>query len=76
MQCFFGQMLMDSSEQLVEGIYDCGWEKLSDLKVKKSLILMMMKAQKMTKLKVLNMVEISLEEFGIVGWTFRFNFFD
>jgi hypothetical protein len=48
--CFFGQMLMTKSENLAEGVYDCGWEKWDDIAMKKSILIILSKAQRGAKI--------------------------
>ena len=65
--CFFGQMLVDASEGVVDGIYNCGWEDLDDVKLKKSILLAMIKAQKTSKFTILNISTITLNQFEKVS---------
>ena len=46
LMCFFGQKLIDSSELLADGVYNCGWEEFDDIEAKKKVILMILRAQK------------------------------
>ena len=64
--CFFGQKLTDASESINNGIYDCGWEDFNDHGYKKQFILVMIRAQKMTRLTAMKFVSISLESFTTV----------
>jgi len=61
--CFFGQMLKDSSECVVDGIYDCGWEDLEDMKLRKSILLALLRAQRVSKLTVFSIFTITLSQF-------------
>jgi gustatory receptor len=73
--CFFGQMLIDASEGVVDGIYNCGWEDLDDVKLKKSILLAMIKAQKTSKLTVFNISTITLHQFEKVNFNIKFRIF-
>ena len=61
--CFFGQMLKDSSEYVAVGIYDCGWEDLNDMRLRKSILLALLRAQKVSKLTVFSIFTITLSQF-------------
>lgn len=67
LQCYFGQMLKDSNENVMNGIYNCGWENFKELKTKKSLILILQNAQSLKTFSVLGISEISIEQFTIVS---------
>ncbi|XP_070495314.1 putative odorant receptor 92a [Chironomus tepperi] len=63
--CFFGQMLIDASQEVVDVIYNCGWEDL-EVGSKKSILLTLIRAQKTSQLSVLNILTISLNQFEMV----------
>ncbi|KAG5667682.1 hypothetical protein PVAND_015654 [Polypedilum vanderplanki] len=63
MQCFFGQMLTDASENLYQEIYQCGWENLKDIKLRKDLVLILVRSRRIVELKVLNIWGINIEQF-------------
>jgi hypothetical protein len=52
LQCFFGAMLKDASENVVHGVYRCGWEDLEDIQLKKCLVLIIERAQKPAALSI------------------------
>lgn len=59
--CIFGQKLLDSSESIADGIYNCQWEEFPDSAFKKQLILMIQRAQKPNRLTAMKYAVISLE---------------
>lgn len=66
--CVSGQKLIDKSEEVADGVYDCGWEKIDDESLKKQLILIMLRAQKAKKLSAMKFVNVSLETFTTVSF--------
>ncbi|KAG5669680.1 hypothetical protein PVAND_017563 [Polypedilum vanderplanki] len=64
MQCTFGQMIIDSSNELVDGIYDCGWEEFEDIQMKQLILMAMMRMREPEKFETYGNFEISIEEFG------------
>jgi hypothetical protein len=75
MQCFFCQMLRDSSESVNYGIYNCGWEQIDDLQLKKDFVLLLARSQKPTGLSILNFSAIKLDQFTNVSLQFIEIFF-
>jgi hypothetical protein len=67
LQCYFGQMLKDASERMGEEIYELGWETIEDKKMKKSLMIMMMRAQRPASLTIFKFSKITLEQFNVVS---------
>lgn len=65
--CYFGQKIIDSSEGVADGIYNCGWEEIKEESFKKRLILMMMKSQTPMKLSALNFIDVSIPSFSAVS---------
>jgi 7tm Odorant receptor len=65
--CFFGQMLIDSSENLSFEIYNCGWEGFRDFKLKKLILLMLMRSQKPAKLSFMKFGDVKKEKFRDVS---------
>lgn len=63
MQSFFAQLLSDSSEEVANGIYDCGWEDFEDENCKKLIQLALMRAQKQETFVVFNIWEVNLEQY-------------
>lgn len=64
--CYFGQKLIDSSKSISNGIYKSGWELSDDVIYKKNIILIMMRAQRITRLTALKFADVSLESFTSV----------
>lgn len=62
--CIYGQKLIDSSESLAIGMYDCGWETLDDNLLKKQMILVMIRSQRASRLTAMGFAVISLETFA------------
>jgi hypothetical protein len=60
LQSLFGQMLMDSHDAILDSIYNCGWELDVDIKLRKSLILMLAKTQNQEVFKIAKIIDISL----------------
>lgn len=65
--CMFGQKMIDSSEMLVDGINKCGWEEFEDNTLRKHIILMILRAQKIKRFSALGFADISLESFTSVS---------
>jgi hypothetical protein len=63
LQCFFVQRLKDSSERVVNGIYDCGWEQLKSLQLKKDLMVVIQRAQKPAAFSAFGISEINMHQF-------------
>lgn len=47
--CFYGQMLMNKSEKVADGVYNCGWETWEDITLKKSILIVLMNSQRGAK---------------------------
>lgn len=65
--CYFGQKVVDASEQISSGAYNCGWENINSVKVRKALIMVIERAQSTTRLTAMNFTEISLKSFTTVS---------
>lgn len=65
--CLFAQKLSDSSKNVSEGAYNCGWEKINDETFKKQLILIILRSQRARQLTAMGFVHISLETFTKVS---------
>lgn len=65
--CFHGQKIIDSSEDLADAVYDCGWEDFGDLKFKKQFLMMLMRGQRAKKLTAMSFGNVSLESFNSVS---------
>ena len=65
--CVFGQKLINSSESISEGVYNSGWEIISDDEAyKKQLILIISRAQRPKRLTAMGFADISIETFTTV----------
>lgn len=67
MLCVSGQKLIDSSQSVADGVYECEWEKIEDEALKKQLILIIQRAQKAKKLSAMSFLNVSLETFTTVS---------
>lgn len=66
--CMFGQKLIDSSESLSKASYFSGWEELEDRNFKRTIILVILRAQKAKRLSAMGFANISLETFTAVSF--------
>lgn len=66
LQCFYGQKIKNMSEKVAQCVYECGWEQLNDLKLRKDLIFIMNRAQKPATFTILSFGQVSLEQYGKV----------
>ena len=64
--CFYGQKLIDSSAGLENAIYGCDWTDLDDNDFKKTVVIIMVRAQRPMKLTAMGFADISLETFAAV----------
>lgn len=62
--CFFGQKLIDSSQAVADGVYNCGWENFDN---KKQFILIILRSQKAKRLTAMGFADLSLVSFTSVG---------
>lgn len=69
--CFYGQKMVDSSQTVVNGVYNCGWENFGDESFKRQLILIMLRAQRAQKLTAMNFSDVTLESFTAVSLKFN-----
>lgn len=67
LQCIFGQILKDASENVANSIYDIGWENIKNNDTKKYLAIILMRAQKPVTLTILKFSQVSYEQFGAVS---------
>jgi len=65
-QCYYCQQLKDASLSISEAVYDCKWEEIEDVKVKKHLLMILMRSQKSKTLTCWKFAENSFELFGSV----------
>ena len=67
LQCFFGQMLKNASENVTNSIYNCQWENITNMKVKKSLIICIARSNRHVALTALKFSEITFEQLTYVS---------
>jgi hypothetical protein len=67
LMCYFGQKLVDSSSSVADCVYEMEWYSIDDLRVRKMVQLVIMRAQKANKLTALNFVPVSLGTFLTVS---------
>lgn len=78
--CIFGTELAHHSSSLAHYVYNCGWEDIDDNQFRKSLMLVILRAQRPKRLSVKNLtyldlatflgvclLNVEVEEAGIVG---------
>lgn len=56
--CAFGQDLIDSSLAVSDAVFESDWNNFEDVKLKKSLMMIMIRAQKPMRLTAMNFVTI------------------
>lgn len=61
--CYFGQKLIDSSQAVADGVYNCGWEDFAN---KKQFILIILRAQRAKRLTAMGFADLSLVSFTSV----------
>ena len=78
LQCLYGQKLIDASESVANGVYDCGWEDFSDNTFTKLFVMMILRGQKAKRLTAMNFADVSHESFTKVRLKifFRISFLD
>ncbi|XP_070493672.1 putative odorant receptor 92a [Chironomus tepperi] len=67
LQCYYGQKIKDTSSKIAYGVIECGWEGMTDNKLKKDLLFIMMRAQRVTKLTVLSFGDVTFELYATVS---------
>lgn len=68
-QCYFGQMLKDASENVFNGICECGWENMSYNEIKKSFILIIQRSHKSECLTNMKFGDVTLKQFTTASIT-------
>lgn len=61
MICHFGQKLINSSSDVASGVYNCGWQDMKDVKLRRSVLLLLLRAQKPERLTARGFRVISIE---------------
>jgi hypothetical protein len=70
MQCYTGQMLRDAGDGVVDGIFDCDWEMMKDVQMRKDLLFVMKRAQKGIQFMIMQNWPVDIEQFGSVSYQF------
>lgn len=65
--CVYGQKLMNASESVADGIYDCGWEDFAGTDFKMNIALIIQRGQKAKRLAAMSFANISLESYTTVS---------
>lgn len=63
LQCYFSQLLKDSSLTVAEEFQQCGWEEIDNSIVKQCMNLIQIQSQKSAALRIMKFSEMSLEQF-------------
>jgi len=66
-QCYYCQQLKEACLSVSDAIYDCKWEEIEDVKVKKHLLMILMRSQKSKTLTCWKFAENSFSLFGSVS---------
>jgi 7tm Odorant receptor len=70
--CFHGQKLIDASVAVADGAWHSDWEDCDDIDVKKSLLMIMTRAQRAKKFTAMGFAKISLPTFTSVRTFYLF----
>ena len=65
--CYFGQKIIDSSQKTAEAAYEINWYCITDIKLRKAVLLMILRSQKQQQITAKGIVTISLETFTDVS---------
>jgi hypothetical protein len=68
MQCFIGQMIRDASDGVAGGVFDCDWEMMKDVQMRKDLLFVMKRAQKGVQFLILDKWPVNIEQFANVSF--------
>ena len=64
--CYYGQKLIDASESIAYGVYNCGWETFDDNYAVKQLVLIILRSQRAKRLTAMKFADVSLKTFTTV----------
>lgn len=67
--CHFGQKLIGATQAIADGIYESGWEEVSDQNFKQQIVLIIQRSQNAKRLTAMGFAEISLPSFTTVSGT-------
>jgi hypothetical protein len=65
--CYFGDLLTTVSEDVLNGIYECGWEEMNNMAVRRELPFIIKRARIAAKLTVMKIADVSLFQFANVS---------
>jgi hypothetical protein len=65
--CFYAQKLIDSSASIGDGAYNMEWYSIEDLRIKKLIQLVILRAQKHQKMSAMKFADVSLECYATVS---------
>jgi hypothetical protein len=65
--CYFGQKIIDSSQKTAEAAYEINWYCMTDIKLKKAVLLMLLRSQKLQQITAKGIAIISLATFTHVS---------
>jgi 7tm Odorant receptor len=65
--CFHGQKMINASQSVADGVYNCGWENFDDESFKRQLLLIIIRSQRPKKLTALNFADVTLGSFTSVN---------
>jgi nucleoside diphosphate kinase len=68
MQCYFSQLLNETSQSVADSVYETGWEEVADLRIRKNLQMIIMNNQRSIAFTNLNFSENNLELFRKVSY--------
>lgn len=64
--CYFGQKIIDSSGNIADNVYNCGWERKQSDSLTKAAMLVVQRGQTPVKLTAMNFMDVSLPSFRSV----------
>lgn len=65
--CIYGQKLIDSNLAVGDGVFECGWEDITDINIRKLLIIIILRTQKPKRFTAMNFAEMNLTKFTTVS---------
>jgi 7tm Odorant receptor len=64
--CFNGQLLVNACERTQHEIYNCGWENFENIRLKKSILIILIRSQRPAKLTFMGFSDVNMEQFEAV----------
>lgn len=65
-QCYFGQMFKDAGHSIAKAVQRFEWETIEDIKVRRSLVMIIMRSQESIALRIIKTYEITVEQFTTI----------